>query len=556
LYARRKADSKDIEFRPDQPITLKLKAAPGTSAVSPSSYPITVTAASVTVADTAGYYTGTNVETVLAEVGSRYLLGSSTPPADTTMPWLSNRWQDVRPPAGGGDHVLSLSASLGWENGTVQEPQVWYAGGKWHMIYTGAFSPSSALGYAYASSPYGPWTKNATPLIGQGNGGVAGKAYHSGVYVEGSTAYITFTGGTTIELATVVAAAPSTVTNLGTLFTLPSGPTAFGNSQIHKFGSTYYLIYDTNVSNWQAGYATATAVTGTYTNQFTSPWGSLWSTEIGALDGPDGQGGNLHVFLEDTTYVAFYHGGHYQSGSLPTDGYRATKPTTLAGNDWTPAFNGRPYVRRQDRREVDQVADLCPVEDTITGQKYLLWSALDNITPSASIMACALAPNRMVHDGVAWRSTEPASDSGLGSTQPGKSSVVALDVDYTSTSLTYVDFMSVYFRPTGSRCVVDFQSFCAFGTTGAVDFQIVKAAVHFTDTSTVILGKNRWSTAAVQVSVGGKAYFTGLTARALYKFTLQVKVPSSTFFCRPLSAVGESCVMEARDAVNPTPTGP
>jgi hypothetical protein len=72
LYARRTADSKDMEFRPDQPIQLVLKAAPGTSAVSPSSYPITVTSASVTVADTAGYYTGTNVETVLAEVATEF----------------------------------------------------------------------------------------------------------------------------------------------------------------------------------------------------------------------------------------------------------------------------------------------------------------------------------------------------------------------------------------------------------------------------------------------------------------------------------------------------
>ena len=73
LYARRTADSKDIEFRPGQPVTLTLYAAPGTSAVSPSSYPITVTAASVTVADTGGYYTGTNVETVLAEIGKSSL---------------------------------------------------------------------------------------------------------------------------------------------------------------------------------------------------------------------------------------------------------------------------------------------------------------------------------------------------------------------------------------------------------------------------------------------------------------------------------------------------
>lgn len=67
LYARRTADSKDLVFAPGTPTTLTLYAAAGTSAVSPSSYPITVTAASVTLADTANYFAATNVEDALAE---------------------------------------------------------------------------------------------------------------------------------------------------------------------------------------------------------------------------------------------------------------------------------------------------------------------------------------------------------------------------------------------------------------------------------------------------------------------------------------------------------
>jgi len=68
VYARRTADSYDMAAN----ISLTLKAAPGTSAVSPSSYPITVTAASVTLADTAGYYTETTVEAVLAEQVTKF----------------------------------------------------------------------------------------------------------------------------------------------------------------------------------------------------------------------------------------------------------------------------------------------------------------------------------------------------------------------------------------------------------------------------------------------------------------------------------------------------
>jgi len=68
LYARRTSDSKDLAFNPGRPTTLKLYAAAGTSAVSPDSHPITVTAASVTLADTGGYFAATNVEDALAEV--------------------------------------------------------------------------------------------------------------------------------------------------------------------------------------------------------------------------------------------------------------------------------------------------------------------------------------------------------------------------------------------------------------------------------------------------------------------------------------------------------
>ena len=71
LQAVRTSDGYSIAYRPASPPTLTLKAAPGTSAVSPSVYPVTVTAASVTVADTGGYYTGDDVEEVLAEIAPR-----------------------------------------------------------------------------------------------------------------------------------------------------------------------------------------------------------------------------------------------------------------------------------------------------------------------------------------------------------------------------------------------------------------------------------------------------------------------------------------------------
>jgi hypothetical protein len=64
VYARRTADSYDMAAN----ISVTLKAAPGTSAVSPSSYPITVTAASVTLADTGDNLTATDEEAAWAEI--------------------------------------------------------------------------------------------------------------------------------------------------------------------------------------------------------------------------------------------------------------------------------------------------------------------------------------------------------------------------------------------------------------------------------------------------------------------------------------------------------
>lgn len=67
LQAVRTSDSYSIAYRPNNPPTLQLKAAPGTSAVSPNSYPITVTAASVTFTPT-GSISSTDVQAAITEL--------------------------------------------------------------------------------------------------------------------------------------------------------------------------------------------------------------------------------------------------------------------------------------------------------------------------------------------------------------------------------------------------------------------------------------------------------------------------------------------------------
>ena len=67
LTAARTSDGKTVDYKPSNPPTLLLKAAPGTSAVAPGNVTVTVDADTVTVTDAGGYYSGTNVETVLEE---------------------------------------------------------------------------------------------------------------------------------------------------------------------------------------------------------------------------------------------------------------------------------------------------------------------------------------------------------------------------------------------------------------------------------------------------------------------------------------------------------
>jgi len=69
VAARRTADTKDRYFRPASPITLTLKAAPGTSAVSPSSVPAIVQAMSYSALPTASALYQASLAVVLGGSG-------------------------------------------------------------------------------------------------------------------------------------------------------------------------------------------------------------------------------------------------------------------------------------------------------------------------------------------------------------------------------------------------------------------------------------------------------------------------------------------------------
>jgi|GEM_PF-6332112 len=70
LTAARTSDGKTVDYKPSNPPTLLLKAAPGTSAVAPGNVTVTVDADTVTVTDAGGYYDSTEVEGALQEAGA------------------------------------------------------------------------------------------------------------------------------------------------------------------------------------------------------------------------------------------------------------------------------------------------------------------------------------------------------------------------------------------------------------------------------------------------------------------------------------------------------
>ena len=156
LQAVRTSDSYSIAYRPNNPPTLQLKAAPGTSAVSPNSYPITVTAASVTVADAGGYYTGDDVEEVLAELPTTWkhkqsrafmrgvglndrpatviVMGDSTGNDTTEWVYLLATWFASKFPAFTVDHRLWDVTAQGW--GALTRLQTGTAG-EAHLVTDG-----------------------------------------------------------------------------------------------------------------------------------------------------------------------------------------------------------------------------------------------------------------------------------------------------------------------------------------------------------------------------------------------------------------------------------
>jgi len=325
-------------------------------------------------------------------------VGPNPPPkVDEYALWLSTALVDLTVSPAPGDRFAAITPTLSWESTAVQEPSVWFANGLWNMLYTGgpgAGGGTAYIGYASAPSPYGPWTKAGTQVIGGGQGGYASGVAHGSMYREGDTLY--YIG---VKLPTNVfgmwsasVSAPTVWTFVADILGLPSTTTQMGNCYLIKEGSSYTLFFEALYqSQWQSGYATCDTISGAYAvASFPTP--SLWP------QGNLATGSGQSVVVENGQYVGFFHSGPQNNNDVPTEGYRATSYDKV---NWSIDLGGLPYIRRMAAQEIDQVADLEPAQDD-KGNWWMFWSAASNHDSQFRVMASPMLPTLKRWGGNAW----------------------------------------------------------------------------------------------------------------------------------------------------------
>ena len=280
------------------------------------------------------------------------------------------------------DRVAIMRDTLPTESGFVQEPQVFLIGGTIHMIYSGG--PSLHHAWCPATSdPTDPlsWTKTGR-VLGQGVGGVAGMADHSGVYVEDGTVYVYFRdadGG--LSLATASTATPTALAYVGSVLTPPAGVSVpLANAFLLKRGPGDYLFYFEGLTTtplWSIGVAAGATPSGPFTGA------AMSLTGLGDINPGKSTFSNPFVVAEDGGYTMWFHSawGEFQRGSGgPTAGYMATSPDGLA---WTVAYERQQIVRLTHPAEVDQVADFSLID--VGEEKYAFWSANTEYTTNLRV---------------------------------------------------------------------------------------------------------------------------------------------------------------------------
>lgn len=286
---------------------------------------------------------------------------------------LGTLWSQMQVSPAPADRHVIIDNGVG-EGNWIQEPQLWVHAGRLHMLY----SASGGIRHAVCAVDADPldaasWIKSGV-VIGSGTGGETGGAAHAGIYIEGDTLYCYYmpSGTQHLDVATADLDNPTAFTRVGNVLTPPVGTQVpLANPFLLKLGEGSYAFYfEASMIGpsftWQTGRAVGTSPLGPFTDPI---------IPLPGLSPNPGKAttSNLHVIAENDGYVGFFHSGwgEFQVSTVrPTVGYLAS---SADGITWKVEDNGYPLVRLAHAGEVDQVADLFPVE--YEGERYLFWSA-------------------------------------------------------------------------------------------------------------------------------------------------------------------------------------
>ena len=337
------------------------------------------------ITDAGAYFTGTDVEAALQELGAGAVaadISSLLGPDDH----VASAWHPT--PHGTLDEIdrwerygAVLTGAVAWENNAVLEPSVIYDPDArlWKMWYkagslTGA-GTLDAVGYATSTDGL-TWTKHAgNPIYGNGVGGESAEVTQPRVYDFDGTFYMYYqVTGSPNGLILATSTDGLTWTRIGEV--LPFGSLeSSGNNYVWREAADewYMLIEAYNGTIWQIYLATSTNGTSFAFANSGNPLTTLQVATGGMYGGPrmaDPQ-------KIDGLYHLWYHAAS-GSGTLPTNIYRSTSANLIT---WTTPelvllHTGTNY-------EIDQAAD--PIILEVDGTTYLYYDADDNTANASAI---------------------------------------------------------------------------------------------------------------------------------------------------------------------------
>lgn len=225
-------------------------------------------------------------------------------------------------------HQPPVLTAHGWEARSVQEPNVWHQGHRWHMIFSGGWD-RMAVGHATAPTIDGPWTQDPDPILGLGHGRWAGTAREPSVLVDRGRIYVYFSPTTEPGSPHACDLMVATGPDVHHLHVLPrpalrpfGDARAIVNVSVVRDG-VYRMMFESRIADagtWAIGYAEGRTPVSFTPVRF--PVVGL--SHGGAFGGPD-----LHRTPHGWNLL--YHAAPYST--LPTDIYRATSTDLV---HWTP----------------------------------------------------------------------------------------------------------------------------------------------------------------------------------------------------------------------------